>query len=98
MINTSALEDWLKSRDLLNQEESLVETLRSLLLEGKITKGHLLRVRGFGPKTWSELLDLLGLEECVRKRQPSVAIPILSSQEMENVVGLAELISESVSD
>ena len=41
--------------------------IKDLLLNGVLTRRHLMRLRDFGDKAWLELIHVLGLEESVRE-------------------------------
>lgn len=40
-----------------------IATLRRLMMKGKVTREQILRVHGFGPKGYRNLLGLLGIKE-----------------------------------
>lgn len=95
------VQDWMVRRNLWapESETPAFETLRTLLIEGKVTKCHLMKLKGLGPGAWAEMLNLLGLEEAVRIKRPSVAIPMYSPEEekwfQEQVPDISGFLEES---
>lgn len=45
--------------------ERPMDAIKRLILDGSLGYKHFVYMNGFGPKSWNELLDFLGLEEVV---------------------------------